>query len=195
MPKNLFLANLELSPNDADVLIRFVGELNKNLKIVEKKFKVKIFQNGNKVSISGDEENAIKASNALRDLYASTSQGIELSQEKIQMVINNNEDLSLTPSSFNANEYSFKTPKKNIIPRGKNQSNYLGNMDKYEVNFGVGPAGTGKTYLAVAKAVAMLVNEDVKKIILIRPAVEAGEKLGFLPGDLSQKVDPYLRPL
>ena len=195
MPKNLFLANLELSPNDADVLIRFVGELNKNLKIVENKFKVKIFQNGNKVSISGDEENAIKASNALKDLYASTSQGIELSQEKIQMVINNNEDLSLTPSSFDANENSFKTPKKNITPRGKNQSNYLGNMDKYEVNFGVGPAGTGKTYLAVAKAVAMLVNEDVKKIILIRPAVEAGEKLGFLPGDLSQKVDPYLRPL
>ena len=195
MSKNLFLANLELSPNDADVLIRFVGELNKNLKIVENKFKVKIFQNGNKVSISGDEENAIKASNALKDLYASTSQGIELSQEKIQMVINNNEDLSLTSSSFDANENSFKTPKKNITPRGKNQSNYLGNMDKYEVNFGVGPAGTGKTYLAVAKAVAMLVNEDVKKIILIRPAVEAGEKLGFLPGDLSQKVDPYLRPL
>ena len=195
MPKNLFLANLELSPNDADVLIRFVGELNKNLKIVENKFKVKIFQNGNKVSISGEEENAIKASNALKDLYASTSQGIELSQEKIQMVINNNEDLSLTPSSFDANENSFKTPKKNITPRGKNQSNYLGNMEKYEVNFGVGPAGTGKTYLAVAKAVAMLVNEDVKKIILIRPAVEAGEKLGFLPGDLSQKVDPYLRPL
>ena len=195
MPKNLFLANLELSPNDADVLIRFVGELNKNLKIVENKFKVKIFQNGNKVTISGDEENAIKASNALKDLYASTSQGIELSQEKIQMVINNNEDLSLTPSSFDANENSFKTPKKNITPRGKNQSNYLGNMDKYEVNFGVGPAGTGKTYLAVAKAVEMLVNEDVKKIILIRPAVEAGEKLGFLPGDLSQKVDPYLRPL
>ncbi len=195
MSKNLFLANLELSPNDADVLIRFVGELNKNLKIVENKFKVKIFQNGNKVSISGDEENAIKASNALKDLYASTSQGIELSQEKIQMVINNNEDSSLTPSSFDTNENSFKTPKKNITPRGKNQSNYLGNMDKYEVNFGVGPAGTGKTYLAVAKAVAMLVNEDVKKIILIRPAVEAGEKLGFLPGDLSQKVDPYLRPL
>ena len=195
MPKNLFLANLELCPNDADILIRFVGELNKNLKIVEKKFKVKIFQNGNKVSISGDEENTIKASNAMRDLYASTSQGIELSQEKIQMVINNNEDLSPTPSSFNADENSFKTPRKNITPRGKNQNNYLGNMDKFEVNFGVGPAGTGKTYLAVAKAVAMLVNEDVKKIILIRPAVEAGEKLGFLPGDLSQKVDPYLRPL
>ena len=85
--------------------------------------------------------------------------------------------------------------KKIIKSRGNNQNNYISNMSEYEVNFGVGPAGTGKTYLAVAKAVEMLVNEDVKKIILIRPAVEAGEKLGFLPGDLSQKVDPYLRPL
>ena len=92
-------------------------------------------------------------------------------------------------------DQTIKTPKKIIKPRGNNQNNYISNMSKYEVNFGVGPAGTGKTYLAVAKAVEMLVNEDVKKIILIRPAVEAGEKLGFLPGDLSQKVDPYLRPL
>ena len=110
--------------------------------------------------------------------------------------MNNNEDLqAVSASSENIKEYVIKTPKKTVKPRGKNQNNYLSNMNNYEVNFGVGPAGTGKTYLAVAKAVEMLVNENVKKIILIRPAVEAGEKLGFLPGDLSQKVDPYLRPL
>ena len=196
MSKDSSLANLELNPNDADVLIRFVGELNKNIKLVEKNFNVKIFQNGNKISISGDEENIKKASNALIDLYASTSNGMELSREKIQMVMNNNEDLqAVSASSENIKEYVIKTPKKNVKPRGKNQNNYLSNMNNYEVNFGVGPAGTGKTYLAVAKAVEMLVNESVKKIILIRPAVEAGEKLGFLPGDLSQKVDPYLRPL
>ena len=196
MSKDSSLANLELNPNDADVLIRFVGELNKNIKLVEKNFNVKIFQNGNKISISGDEENIKKASNALIDLYASTSNGIELSREKIQMVMNNNEDLqAVSTSSENIKEYVIKTPKKTVKPRGKNQNNYLSNMNNYEVNFGVGPAGTGKTYLAVAKAVEMLVNENVKKIILIRPAVEAGEKLGFLPGDLSQKVDPYLRPL
>ena len=196
MSKDSSLANLELNPNDADVLIRFVGELNKNIKLVEKNFNVKIFQNGNKISISGDEENIKKASNALIDLYASTSNGMELSREKIQMVMNNNEDLqAVSASSENIKEYVIKTPKKTIKPRGKNQNNYLSNMNNYEVNFGVGPAGTGKTYLAVAKAVEMLVNENVKKIILIRPAVEAGEKLGFLPGDLSQKVDPYLRPL
>lgn len=196
MSKDSSLANLELNPNDADVLIRFVGELNKNIKLVEKNFNVKIFQNGNKISISGDEENIKKASNALIDLYASTSNGMELSREKIQMVMNNNEDpQAVSASSENIKEYVIKTPKKTVKPRGKNQNNYLSNMNNYEVNFGVGPAGTGKTYLAVAKAVEMLVNENVKKIILIRPAVEAGEKLGFLPGDLSQKVDPYLRPL
>ena len=196
MSKDSSLANLELNPNDADVLIRFVGELNKNIKLVEKNFNVKIFQNGNKISISGDGENIKKASNALIDLYASTSNGMDLSREKIQMVMNNNEDLqAVSASSENIKEYVIKTPKKTVKPRGKNQNNYLSNMNNYEVNFGVGPAGTGKTYLAVAKAVEMLVNENVKKIILIRPAVEAGEKLGFLPGDLSQKVDPYLRPL
>lgn len=195
MPKDLSSANLELNPNDANVLIRFVGELNGNLKLLEKTFKVKIFQNGNKIVISGDEENTKKASNAIKDLYESTSKGVELSKEKIQMVINNNEDLNPPSSSIDINENIIKTPKKNIKPRGKNQNNYLGNMNQFEINFGVGPAGTGKTYLAVAKAVEKLVNEDVKKIVLIRPAVEAGEKLGFLPGDLSQKVDPYLRPL
>ena len=195
MSKDLSSTNLELIPNDADVLIRFVGELNGNLKLVEKSFKVKIFQNGNKIVISGDEENTKKASNAIKDLYASTSKGIELSREKIQMAINNNEDLNLISSSLDIKENIIKTPKRNIKPRGKNQNNYLLNMNEYEINFGIGPAGTGKTYLAVAKAVEKLVNEDVKKIVLIRPAVEAGEKLGFLPGDLSQKVDPYLRPL
>ena len=195
MSKESTSASLELNPNDADVLIRFVGELNENLKIVEKIFKVKIFQNGNKISISGDKENTRRASNAIKDLYESTSNGSELSKEQIHMVINKNEGINPDTTSEDLIEQIIKTPKKIIKPRGNNQNNYISNMSEYEVNFGVGPAGTGKTYLAVAKAVEMLVNEDVKKIILIRPAVEAGEKLGFLPGDLSQKVDPYLRPL
>ena len=195
MSKDLTSSSLELNPNDADVLIRFVGKLNENLRIVEKTFKVKIFQNGNRISISGDEENTKRASSAIKDLYASTSNGSELSKEQIQMVINKNIDLNPDAISEDLKDQIIRTPKKIIKPRGNNQNHYISNMVKYEVNFGVGPAGTGKTYLAVAKAVEMLVNEDVKKIILIRPAVEAGEKLGFLPGDLSQKVDPYLRPL
>ena len=92
-------------------------------------------------------------------------------------------------------DIQIKTPRKIIRPRGKNQQDYIKKINTYELNFGVGPAGTGKTYLAVAAAVDALLNDKVEKIILIRPAVEAGEKLGFLPGDLSQKVDPYLRPL
>ena len=185
----------KLEPANTKNLKSFVGELNGNLKILEKGFGVKIFQNGNKVSISGNEENIKKASNAIQDLYATAAQGIELSKETIQMVLTNNEEINPFPISSSGKEYAIKTPKRIIKPRGKNQNDYLGNMKNFEVNFGVGPAGTGKTYLAVAKAVEMLIQEEVKKIILIRPAVEAGEKLGFLPGDLSQKVDPYLRPL
>ncbi|MBD62853.1 MAG: phosphate starvation-inducible protein PhoH [Gammaproteobacteria bacterium] len=194
MSKDFSSTNIELNPNDANVLIRFVGQLNENLKLVEKTFKVKIFQNGNKISISGNEASIKKASNAIKDLYASTSKGIELSKENIQMLINDNDTFISTLDS-NMKENIIKTPKKNIKARGANQNRYLINMNEFDINFGIGPAGTGKTYLAVAKAVEMLINEDVKKIVLIRPAVEAGEKLGFLPGDLSQKVDPYLRPL
>jgi len=192
---NQSLTQLKLEPANTKNLKSFVGELNGNIKILEKGFGVKIFQNGNKVSISGDEENIKKASNAIQDLYATTTRGVELSKETIQMAINNNEDINPAPISSSGSEHTIKTPKRIIKPRGRNQNDYLGNMKNFEVNFGVGPAGTGKTYLAVAKAVEMLVQEEVKKIILIRPAVEAGEKLGFLPGDLSQKVDPYLRPL
>ena len=94
-----------------------------------------------------------------------------------------------------SHEIVIKTPKKSIIPRSRNQKIFLNNITENEINFGIGPAGTGKTYLAVAAAVDALLKEKVDRIILIRPAVEAGEKLGFLPGDLSQKVDPYLRPL
>ena len=189
------LTQFQLEPENTKNLKAFVGELNGNIKILEKEFDVKIFQNGNKVSISGNQEDIQKASNAINDLYASTAQGVEISREIIQMAINKNEEIEPEIIAPDGVEYVIKAPKKVIRPRGKNQNDYLAKMSTYEVNFGVGPAGTGKTYLAVAKAVEMLISEKVKKIILIRPAVEAGEKLGFLPGDLSQKVDPYLRPL
>ena len=189
------LTQLQLEPDNNKNLKAFVGELNGNIKILEKEFGVKIFQNGNKVTISGNQGDIQKASNAINDLYASTSKGVEISREIIQMAINRNEDIVPETIAPDGVEYVIKAPKKVIRPRGKNKNDYLAKMNTYEVNFGVGPAGTGKTYLAVAKAVEMLISEKVKKIILIRPAVEAGEKLGFLPGDLSQKVDPYLRPL
>lgn len=192
---NKGVTQLKLEPANTNSLKAFVGELNGNIKLLEKAFGVKIFQNGNRVSISGNKIDTQKASNAINSLYSLTVQGVEISKEIIQMEINNNEEnepLEIAPDDI---EHVIKVPKRVIRPRSKNQNDYLSKMNNFEINIGVGPAGTGKTYLAVAKAVEMLVTEQVKKIILIRPAVEAGEKLGFLPGDLSQKVDPYLRPL
>ena len=189
MSKDSALSNLELKPSDANIMIRFVGELNQNLKFVEKTFGVKIFQNGNNLKIHGDEENVNSSKDALKRLYEAAGQGTEITKETLHLCI---QDLD---NKINNQEIKIKTPKKSIIPRGKNQRIYIDNIKKYEINFGIGPAGTGKTYLAVAAAVDALLNEKVDRIILVRPAVEAGEKLGFLPGDLSQKVDPYLRPL
>ena len=189
MSKDSTLTKIEFTPPDANVMIRFVGELNENLKYVEKSFNVTIFQNGNNLKIQGSQKDVNYAADALEKLYEAAGQGIEITKETLHLYIQDsyNEEIGL--------KVAIKTPKKSIVPRGKNQKLYLERIDKHEVNFGIGPAGTGKTYLAVAAAIDALLKEKVDRIILIRPAVEAGEKLGFLPGDLSQKVDPYLRPL
>ena len=189
MSKDSALTNLELTPSDANVMVRFVGELNENLKFVEKNFNVKIFQNGNNLKIQGSNKDVGLSADALKRLYEAAGKGIEITNEILHLCIQESNE------SITQKEINIKTPKKSIIPRGKNQKTYINNIQMNEINFGIGPAGTGKTYLAVATAVDALLNEKVDRIILIRPAVEAGEKLGFLPGDLSQKVDPYLRPL
>ena len=189
MSKDLALTNLELKPSNANTMIRFVGELNENLKFVEKTFNVRIFQNNNYLKIKGSEENVRLSAEALKRLYEAAGKGIEITKETLYLCIQDSDERAINK------EIRIKTPKKSIIPRGKNQRSYIENIRHLDINFGIGPAGTGKTYLAVALAVDSLLNETVDRIILVRPAVEAGEKLGFLPGDLSQKVDPYLRPL
>ena len=189
MSKDSALTNLELTPSDANVMVRFVGELNENLKFVEKNFNVKIYQNGNNLKIQGSNKDVGLSADALKRLYEAAGKGIEITNEILHLCIQESNE------SITQKEINIKTPKKSIIPRGENQKTYINNIQTNEINFGIGPAGTGKTYLAVAAAVDALLNEKVDRIILIRPAVEAGEKLGFLPGDLSQKVDPYLRPL
>ena len=189
MSKDSALTNLELTPSDANVMVRFVGELNENLKFVEKNFNVKIFQNGNNIKIQGSNKDVGLSADALKRLYEAAGKGIEITNEILHLCIQESNE------NITQKEINIKTPKKSIIPRGENQKTYINNIQTNEINFGIGPAGTGKTYLAVAAAVDALLNEKVDRIILIRPAVEAGEKLGFLPGDLSQKVDPYLRPL
>ena len=189
MSKDSALTNLELNPSDANVMVRLVGELNENLKFIEKTFNVTIFQNGNNLKIQGSEKDVNLSASALKRLYEAAGKGIEITKETLHLCIQDSHN------DNEGKEIVIKTPRKSIIPRGKNQKSYINKILEFEINFGIGPAGTGKTYLAVATAVDALLNEKVDRIILIRPAVEAGEKLGFLPGDLSQKVDPYLRPL
>ena len=192
------LKNILLEPADAKRLAIFAGELNGNIKLIEKNFKVKIFHNGNKLNIKGADDNAQRASSALLDLYKQTQKNNEISNETIHLCIQehmNQPTKKTTKLKEVKSSYQIHTPKKVITARGTNQVQYLKNIESNELNFGIGPAGTGKTYLAVAAGVHALLNDKVQKIILIRPAVEAGEKLGFLPGDLAQKVDPYLKPL
>ena len=189
MSKDSALTNLELQPSDANIMIRFVGELNENLKFVEKTFNVKIFQNGNNLKIKGSKKNVGLSAEALKRLYEAAGQGVEITKETLYLCIKDSE------LKVMEKEIKIKTPKKSIVPRGNNQRSYIESINQNDINFGIGPAGTGKTYLAVASAVDALLKEKVDRIVLMRPAVEAGEKLGFLPGDLSQKVDPYLRPL
>ena len=192
------LKNILLEPADAKRLAIFAGELNGNIKLIEKNFKVKIFHNGNKLNIKGADDNAQRASSALLDLYKQTQKNNEISNETIHLCIQehmNQPTKKTTKLKEVKSSYQIHTPKKVITARGTNQEQYLKNIESNELNFGIGPAGTGKTYLAVAAGVHALLNDRVQKIILIRPAVEAGEKLGFLPGDLAKKVDPYLKPL
>ena len=189
MSKDSALTNLELNPSDANVMVRLVGELNENLKYIEKTFSVKIFQNGNNLKIRGSEKNVNLSADALKRLYEAAGKGVEITKETLHLYIQDSQNQE------EGKDIIIKTPRKSIVPRGKTQRAYIKNIIDQEINFGIGPAGTGKTYLAVAAAVDALLKERVDRIILIRPAVEAGEKLGFLPGDLSQKVDPYLRPL
>ena len=192
MPDKESPKNLILSPPDANVLVRFVGELNGNIKFIEKSFKVKVFQNGNKLKITGHDEDVKLASDALKKLYEAAGKGVEITKETLHLCI---QEVKEDCSSQGFEDIIIKTPKKTIKPRSINQSKYIQSIKHNEINFGIGPAGTGKTFLAMALAIEFLLDKKVEKIVLIRPAVEAGEKLGFLPGDLSQKVDPYLRPL
>jgi phosphate starvation-inducible PhoH-like protein len=190
------LKNISLKPSNEERIAIFVGELNGNLKLIEKSFSVKIFHKGDEVKITGNEKDIKHASDAILDLYNLTKKNIEISKEAVHLTIQSHLNLSLSKKVKSIDtEIQIRTPKKIIRPRGINQQSYIKNINKYEINFGIGDAGTGKTYIAVAAAVEALLSDKVQRIVLIRPAVEAGEKLGFLPGDLSQKVDPYLRPL
>lgn len=185
-----------LEPSNSRYLAVLCGQFDQHLKQIEQRLSIKISSRGNRFSISGAERSRNAAASLLEQLYLEINQGIDISPECVHLHLQQSTNESQTEDGSSVEPISIvRTPRSVIKPRGKNQQGYVHSIRQHDINFGVGPAGTGKTYLAVACAVEALKAEQVGHILLVRPAVEAGEKLGFLPGDLSQKIDPYLRPL
>ena len=187
-----------LDPDDQDRINRLCGPTNSTLKQIEEALEIKISNRGSKFKVRGNSPNTSAAETVLKGLYQKLEKKNLVPPEEIHLYLREvmNQNSSTDASSNQGNEkITLKTPKTLVSPKGKNQQRYLEVISNKELVFGIGPAGTGKTYLAVAAAVNELITGKVEKVVVTRPAVEAGEKLGFLPGDLSQKVDPYLRPL
>ena len=180
-------------------LANLCGQFDENIRHIENQLKIDILSHGNIFRVTGDKLAISTANKVILSLYNLTlNQTIDLEQVHIVLqefcMQKNDNFLDNTDDSFN-HDYQIQTARKLIRPRGVNQNSYLAAIQEDDLSFGIGPAGTGKTYLAVASAIQALENDEVRRIILVRPAVEAGENLGFLPGDMSQKVDPYLRPM
>ena len=179
---------------DNNILMPIVGEFNKNLLEIEKLTKTKIFFRGNSITAKGNSENINQVSSAIKFLINKflLTNFIEKNDiiSSVKNDIDNNND-----SNVQTLEQLIKTPRKSVIARSKKQSEYIKALKENDVVMALGPAGTGKSFLAVSVAVTLLMEKKIERVILSRPAVEAGEKLGFLPGDMKEKVDPYLRPL
>ncbi len=213
-------STITLEPNDARRLAALCGQFDENLRLIEQRLNVDIRSRDNFFAAYGDQEAATQATEVIYNLYQQTAHYAELPADEVHLNLrqilqqsvpsqqptdtSSKQEASTmqisSPSTAQPadNVESFtviRTKKGNIKPRGLNQQRYVRAIQTHDVNFGIGPAGTGKTYLAVACAVEALLRDEVERILLVRPAVEAGERLGFLPGDLAQKVDPYLRPL
>lgn len=188
----LHTIQFSLFPENNERLQNLLGWHNEHFDQIELRLGVEVNSRGFKISVTGLADRVVKAEQVIRDLYDFTADET-LVPETIHLHLH---QLGLEgDKALDSDQILIKTRRKTIKTRNPNQASYIQAIQKYDVNFGIGPAGTGKTYLAVACAVEALENEKVRRIILTRPAVEAGEKLGFLPGDLSQKIDPYLRPL
>ncbi len=189
------LHQVNLEPNDSRQLATLCGPLDAHLRQIEERLGVTIKNRGNQFQLMGDTQRVHAAGELLNHLYREVNGGTHLTAHLVHLFLQESgiEDLLAEPLADDEN--LIVTRRKSVKPKGRNQHQYVKRMYANDINFGIGPAGTGKTYLAVACAVAALEREQVRRILLVRPAVEASEKLGFLPGDLSQKIDPYLRPL
>ena len=200
---------ISLEPNDARRLANLCGQFDEHLRLIEQRLNIEIRNRGNLFAFYGDANTTRTACELIYDLYQETAKNSSLTPDEVHLFLQQssieksmekpaatNTATNMPPKADNVESITvIRTKKGNIKPRGVSQQRYVRSIQTHDVNFGVGPAGTGKTYLAVACAVESLLRDEVERILLVRPAVEAGEKLGFLPGDLSQKVDPYLRPL
>jgi len=191
--------SLTLLPDNAQRLSNLCGRLNEHIQQIESDLALTIRQRGNVFHLSGSEAAIADGCHILESLYIATENGSLLNPKLVHLALQEVRDDSATENDSGPAEEPktllIKTPRTSIKPRSKHQKQYVRGIRQHDINFGIGPAGTGKTYLAVACAVEALVKERVNRLLLVRPAVEAGEKLGFLPGDLTQKIDPYLRPL
>jgi len=187
-----------------------LGEYNNHMKYIQERLDIKIIQRQGDFCLSGDVTNVERGERIIYKMVDEAQNTKDISAEELHLIIQSSisRDEDIEENEQDETEYeedseavseftpiSLRTRKGRIIPRGGNQQSYVRNVLSSDVSFGIGPAGTGKTYLAVACAVDMLERNEIERILLVRPAVEAGEKLGFLPGDLTQKIDPYLRPL
>ncbi len=186
--------SLSIIFSNNDLLLGVAGEFNNNLKELEKITKTSLYSRGNSILVKSDPEKNDQIKNAIQFLTKQFLNNGTIEKKDIissinQFMINENNNLKKKV------EYIIKTPKKSVIPRSERQKDYVEALRESDIIISAGPAGTGKTFLAVAVALTMLLDKKIERIILSRPAVEAGERLGFLPGDMREKVDPYLRPL
>lgn len=196
MPSYPNALHLTLEPADNDRLASVCGQFDEHLRQIERRLGVEIASRGNQFEVIGSDKPATAAVKLLQSLFdASRYEPITPERVHVSLQEANVDALVGEAVAGPAEAFNIRTKRALIVARGANQQNYLRNIQKHDINFGIGPAGTGKTFLAVASAVAALEREEVRRLVLARPAVEAGEKLGFLPGDMAQKVDPYLRPL
>ena len=189
--------DIVLEPADNNRLANLCGQFDEHLRQIESRLDVEIASRGNRFRVTGQPGAAEVGGDVLSKLFEMTDHE-RLDPERVHMLLQESfmdDAKDDATEGEGAQDEAIQTRRKLIRPRGANQTAYMKNIRTHDLAFGIGPAGTGKTYLAVAAAVDALDSENVRRIVLVRPAVEAGERLGFLPGDLSQKVDPYLRPM
>ena len=194
MPTEVYSVNIFLEPADNPRLANLCGPLNGHLHQLEKRLGVEINNRGNAFSISGEAKATNAAVEVLKELYDTTKSQV-LSSSDVHLHLQESELANIAEQKLRFSSRTVYTKRGVVKPRGANQQRYVQCIEERDLVFGIGPAGTGKTYLAVACAVGALERDKIRKLVLVRPAVEAGERLGFLPGDLAQKIDPYLRPM